>query len=151
MFNGRRYRVYIWPLTITPISAGPQDINFQFTLAAQMPDQRNTRNSSFGSGMLDNLFGRSERFNIYTEPTQIEVLPLPTEGRPKSFSGAIGMFKLQVAADEVPDRRHHVLLHRDGAETTVYREYGMSEIENAVGHDPAIKPVVVFDKWGMLM
>ena len=50
MLNGSRYRVYSWPLTITPISAGPQDLNFQFTLAAQMPDQRNARDSPFGGG-----------------------------------------------------------------------------------------------------
>ena len=100
MFNGRRYRVYSCPLTITPISAGPQDISFQYTLAAQMPDQRNTRNSPFGSSsVFDNFFGRTERFNIYTEPKQIQVLTLPTKGRPKSFSGAIGMFKMQVTTD----------------------------------------------------
>jgi len=99
MFNGRRYRVYSWPLTITPISAGPQDLNFQFTLAAQMPDQRNSRNSPFGGGMFDNFFGRSERFNIYTEPTQIDVRTLPAEGKPKSFSGAIGNFSMSVSAD----------------------------------------------------
>ncbi|MFQ3223881.1 MAG: hypothetical protein ACI8Z5_000120 [Lentimonas sp.] len=99
MVNGSRYRVYSWPLTITPISAGPQDLNFQFTLSAQMPDQRNTRNSQFGSGMLDNFFGRSERFNIYTEATQIDVRALPTEGKPQSFSGAIGNFSMVVSAD----------------------------------------------------
>lgn len=99
MHNGSRYRVYSWPLTITPISAGPQDLNFQFTLAAQMPDQRNARNSPFGGGMFDNFFGRSERFNIYTEPTQIDVRTLPSEGKPKSFSGAIGNFSMAVSAD----------------------------------------------------
>lgn len=99
MFNGRRYRVFSWPLTITPISSGPQDLNFQFSLTAQMPDQRNTRNSPFGNSMFDNFFGRSERFNIYTEPTQIDVRALPLEGKPKSFSGAIGMFNMQVSAD----------------------------------------------------
>lgn len=99
MYNGNRYRVYSWPLTITPISAGPQDLSFQFTLAAQMPDQRNTRNSPFGGGMLDNFFGRSERFNIYTPPTQIDVRTLPSEGKPKSFSGAIGEFSMQVTTD----------------------------------------------------
>ena len=45
MANGSRYRVYSWPFTITPISAGPQDIDFQLTVSAQMPDQRNTQAS----------------------------------------------------------------------------------------------------------
>ena len=99
MFNGRRYRVYSWPLTITPISAGSQDLDFQFTVSAQMPDQRNTRGSQFGGGMLDNFFGRSERFNIYSPPTQIDVRTLPTAGKPESYSGAIGQFSMKVSAD----------------------------------------------------
>ena len=99
MVNGSRYRVYSWPLTITPISAGPQDLNFQFTLSAQMPNQQNKRGSPFGGGVFDNFFGRSERFNIYTPPTQIEVLTLPAEGKPDSYSGAIGQFNMQVSAD----------------------------------------------------
>jgi hypothetical protein len=99
MLNGRRYRVYSWPLIITPISSGQQDLNFQFTLSAQMPDQRNATPSPFGQSIFDNFFGRTERFNVYTEPTQIDVRRLPAEGRPDSFSGAIGMFNMQVSAD----------------------------------------------------
>ncbi|MFT6058989.1 MAG: hypothetical protein ACJAS5_000415, partial [Lentimonas sp.] len=99
MFNGSRYIVYSWPFTITPISAGPQDLNFQFTLAAQMPDQRNNQASQFGGGMFDNFFGRSERFNIYSPPTQIDVRTLPSEGKPESYSGAIGQFSMELSAD----------------------------------------------------
>jgi len=101
--NGRRYRVLSWQMKITPISAGPQDLNFQFTLTAQMPERRNSRDSTarspLGNSLFDDFFGRSERFNVYTEPTQIEVRPLPVEGRPQSFSGAIGDFSLEVYAD----------------------------------------------------
>jgi hypothetical protein len=104
MYNGRRYRVLSWPLTITPISAGKQDLNFQFTLTAQMPDQENSRNSPFGNSLFDNFFGRSERFNVYTAPTQIDVKRLPTEGKPKSFSGAIGEFNMEVTTDSTSTR-----------------------------------------------
>ncbi|MBT4758553.1 MAG: protein BatD [Opitutae bacterium] len=104
MANGRRYRVYSWPLTITPISAGAQDLDFQLTVSVQMPDQRNTRGSQFGGGMFDNFFGRSERFNIYTPPTQVDVRALPTEGKPKSFSGAIGQFNMEVTSDSTSTR-----------------------------------------------
>lgn len=104
MANGRRYRVYSWPLTITPISAGSQDLDFQLTVSAQMPDQRNARNSPFGGGMFDNIFGRSERFKIYTPSTQINVRTLPSEGKPKSFSGAIGAFNMEVSTDSTSTR-----------------------------------------------
>ncbi len=104
MFKGRRYRVYTWSLMITPISAGPQTLDFQLTVSAQMPDERNTRGSQFGGGLFDNFFGRSERFNLYTPPTQIDVRTLPTEGKPKSFSGAIGNFTMEVTSDSSSTR-----------------------------------------------
>jgi hypothetical protein len=97
--NGRRHRVYSWPFTITPISSGKQDLNFQCTLIVQLPKQRSSRNSPFGNSILDDLLGRSERINVYTKPTQVDVLPLPKEGQPESFSGAVGQFNIGVSTD----------------------------------------------------
>lgn len=103
--NGQRYRVVTWPLQLTPIRSGPQAIDFQFTVSAQLPQNQQSgrdlygRNSPFGSSLFDNFFGQTEQFNIYTEPATIEVKSLPTEGKPSSFSGAIGDFDMQVFAD----------------------------------------------------
>lgn len=99
IINGRNYRVYSWPLAVTPISAGKQDLNFQSTLIAQLPNRRNVRNSPFGNSIFDDLFSRAERLTVYTEPAQINVLPLPTEGQPENFSGAVGQFNISVGAD----------------------------------------------------
>jgi len=104
MFNGRRYRTLNWPLTVTPISSGDQDLNFEFVLTARLPEQsgrqnRSRRRSPFGSSIFDNFFAQTERFNIYTEPNQVKVLPLPSKNKPKSFSGAIGDFNMQVYTD----------------------------------------------------
>lgn len=101
--NGRRYRVLSWPLTITPIRTGPQNLDFEFTLTASLPGQ-NTRSNplgrrGFGGSLFDDFFGRAERFTVYTEPKQVEVLPLPTANQPANFSGAIGDFSLQVFTD----------------------------------------------------
>ena len=49
--------------------------------------------------MFDNFFGRSERFNIYSPPAQIDVRTLPSEGKPESYSGAIGQFNMELSAD----------------------------------------------------
>lgn len=104
--NGHRYRVLSWPMAVTPISAGNQALNFHFTVTAQLPGrERNRRDplgrsSPFGGSLFDDFFGRaSERFNIYTPATEIEVRRLPTTGQPESFSGAIGDFSLRVSAD----------------------------------------------------
>lgn len=103
VYNGRRYRVLNWPLLITPIQAGAQDINFQFSVAAQIPNQNNRRDPmsrrGFGSSIFDDFFGRSERFDVYTKPTSIDVRPVPSKNKPDSFTGAIGDFALQVYTD----------------------------------------------------
>lgn len=107
--KGRRYRVLTWPLTITPIQTGAQDLNFQFTVSAQVPGQSNTGRDpfggrGFGSSIFDDFFGRSERFTIYTDPTQVEVLPLPAADQPASFTGAIGDFAMEVYTDRQSTR-----------------------------------------------
>lgn len=103
LYNGRRYRVLTWPLTITPIQTGAQDLNFQFNVSANLPGQDNRRDPfggrGFGSSLFDDFFGRSERFTVYTEPTSVDVLPLPTANQPDSFTGAIGDFAIEVYTD----------------------------------------------------
>ena len=105
-----RYKVITWPLTITPIQSGPQDLKFEFSVVAEMPqpdaqrDRFGRSNSPFGGSMFNSFFGRSERFNLFNEPTQIEVLPLPTVGQPDSFSGAIGDFSISVSTDAEESR-----------------------------------------------
>ena len=103
IINGQRYRVFTWPLTITPIQTGEQDLSFQFVVSASVARQSNRRDPfgsrSFGGSILDDFFGSPERFNVYNEPTTIEVLPLPTAEQPDSFTGAIGDFGMQVYTD----------------------------------------------------
>ena len=102
--NGRLYQVFNWPLKITPIRTGKQDLSFYFELSAIVPSQRNRHNGPFGNSIFEDFFGRAERFNVYTKPTQIEVLPLPTDNQPKSFSGAIGQFNIGVSVDNKSTR-----------------------------------------------
>ncbi len=102
--DGHRYRVLTWPLVVTPISAGAQSLEFQLNVTARVPEPRRPRRdpfgrSPFGSSILDNFFGRSERINLFTEPMEIEVKPLPEAGRPPVFTGAIGDFNMEVFAD----------------------------------------------------
>lgn len=102
--DGRRYRTLTWPLTLTPIQTGEQPLSFQFGLTARLPDrdQRRdrSRQSPFGGSLLDDFFGRTERLNIYTDQLSVDVRPLPEEGQPESFSGAIGDLAMEVGADD---------------------------------------------------
>jgi len=96
--NGRRYKVYSWPLQMTPIRTGEQTLDFYFELSVNVPSQRNTRNNPLNQSIFDNFFGRTQRFSVYSKETQ-NILPLPTESQPENFSGAIGQFNMQVSAD----------------------------------------------------
>jgi hypothetical protein len=103
LYEGRRYRVLTWPMRLTPIQTGSQTINFQFSLSAQLPGNNQSRDSfgrsPFGRSLFDDFFGRTERLNVYTDEMEINVLPVPSEGQPDSFSGAIGNFSLEVGSD----------------------------------------------------
>jgi len=104
LLNEWRYRTLTWPLTLTPIQTGEQQISFQFTLTARLPSDGKSRDpfggrSPFGGSLLDDLLGRSERLNVYTDNISINVRPLPENGQPESFSGAIGDLALEVGAD----------------------------------------------------
>ena len=46
----------------------------------------------------DPFFGRSRSVLLQSEELQIEVLPLPEQGRPAEFTGAVGRFQLSVEA-----------------------------------------------------
>jgi hypothetical protein len=105
MIEGHRYRVVSWPMTITPIQAGPQPLNFALSVVAELPAQPQTRNqhfggnSPFGNSFFNGLFAQTQRFDLSTTPMQVEVKALPAAGQPAGFSGAVGNFNLQVYAD----------------------------------------------------
>ena len=115
VYKGRNYRLLSWPFTITPIQSGDQALSFQFTVAVQMPGQNTSRDSfgrrGFGSSMFEDFFGRTKRFTLYTDPIQIEILPLPTVNQPDSFSGAIGNFAMDISTDrQATDQGEPIML-----------------------------------------
>ena len=102
ILNGRQYRILSWPMTLTPIQTGPQGLSFELSVSARLPSKNNRDpfgRSPFGRSMFDDFFGRSEQFNVYNDTEGINILPLPIEEQPDSFSGAIGDFSIAVTSD----------------------------------------------------
>ena len=100
-FKNRSYQVISWPIEITPLSTGPQDVAFQFLLSAQMPNassQGSSQRSPFGGSLFDDFFARTENFPVYSSQT-VDVLPVPAAGKPESYTGAIGSFIMNVTTD----------------------------------------------------
>ncbi len=79
--NGRRYQLLQWPLTVTAIQQGAEQ---QLSATAILAQTR---------------FITQQRVPVTADPVFINVLPLPSEGKPNSFSGAIGDFQMEVSTD----------------------------------------------------
>ena len=85
-------------VALFPTSAGTHDIGV-LAVSCDIPQQRGRRGGlleDFFAG--DPFFGRSQSVLLQSELMQVEVLPLPQEGRPPEFAGAVGRFRLDVQA-----------------------------------------------------
>jgi hypothetical protein len=98
MRDGNEYAVFTYRTIITPskagkLSIGPSEIPF----VAQVPRPRESRLRSFGGTVFEDIFDFAERrrYNAKAPAVELEVKPLPTEGRPQNFSGAVGHFSFQ--------------------------------------------------------
>jgi BatD DUF11 like domain len=100
--NGQMYNVVIFQTAITPVKPGslevtPANIEAQIS----MPDsgQQGGQDDFFNNFFNGSGFGmQAKQVTVSTKPQQVEVKPLPSEGRPDDFSGAIGQFSLQASA-----------------------------------------------------
>ncbi len=101
--GGNTYRVWSFRSILTPGKAGKLKLGpSQIPFIAQMPlegrGQRNRRMSPLERFFDDDFFGpprwkQPQRYNAEAAAVEIEVKPLPAEGRPKEFSGAVGQFQ----------------------------------------------------------
>jgi len=96
--EGRMYNVVSFQTAITPAKSGPLEIPAAtLETQIQMPANPSRRSDDFFGGLFGNM-GESRQVTVSTRTAKLEVKPLPTEGRPEEFSGAIGQFSLQAAA-----------------------------------------------------
>ena len=90
--GGRAYGALQWNILVTPIHSGQAELSFTQEVLLQLPS--NARD--FGS-LFSFRTAQTERSVLQSEPQPLLILPLPAEGRPASFDGAIG--QLSVSAD----------------------------------------------------
>jgi len=86
--NGRSYRVVEFPGKITPVKSG------SFTLGPARLKCIVLINQQVDDG----FFSRVKRYQLELKSNRIKVnvLPIPTAGKPADFSGGIGQFQIQV-------------------------------------------------------
>lgn len=108
--GGVDYHVLSWDTTLSGLKVGKHPISLAMEASLIQP-QRRRQLSPFGGSLFDdpmmndpffdNFFGGVQRKPITVRSPEVifSVIPLPDEGRPENFSGAIGDFALKVSAD----------------------------------------------------
>jgi hypothetical protein len=101
VIDGEKYQVVHFQTTVVPLRSGTLTVgpaNLQLNVLTQR------RNSLFNDPFFqhffqDDPFGTERRpMQLHSDPITLNVLPLPEEGKPTAFSGAVGRFTLQVSA-----------------------------------------------------
>ncbi len=73
--NGSRYHVFLFKTGAVATKVGRRNIVFEIDVTV--------RDS-------DDFFGKRKQIHVASNPIAMEVLPVPAEGRPGNFSGAVG-------------------------------------------------------------
>ncbi len=98
-YNGARYYVYILKKAILfPQRANNIDIeNGKITVVAQVQKRSSNRRRSIFD--MDDFFGTT--YNVKKEltikGTKIEVMPLPSQGKPDNFNGTVGSYRIETS------------------------------------------------------
>lgn len=102
--DGRRYIVNTLHTAVIPQKSGQLSIApLVLHLAAQLPEARKPQQmpGSMDDYFNDNMFPgfiQPKRLDVSSEETKFDIKPLPKEGQPKDFAGAVGQFKITTEA-----------------------------------------------------
>jgi len=111
--NGETYYAIIFKAAISPIKPGEFELPFSMDAIVQMraKQQKRTRsrrpsvfNDPFFDDAFDDFFARvvKKEIHVTSPPFKIKVTSAPSEGKPKSFNGAVGQFTINATAPTAP-------------------------------------------------
>ncbi|MEA1927713.1 MAG: BatD family protein, partial [Candidatus Auribacterota bacterium] len=95
--EGVRYNVIELPKAIFPISPGEVTIG-PAELRGDIIVQRRSRRSSFFDEFFSDPFGERKPFVLSSDPIKLTIKPLPREGCPDNFKGAVGDYQFKLTA-----------------------------------------------------
>ena len=102
--NGENYVVFAFQTSITPAKSGmleipPAALEARLQLPGSVPQGFDDFFRNFGGMVPPGMFTNARQVAVETRPVQIEVSPLPKQGRPENFTGAIGKFKMEASVN----------------------------------------------------
>ena len=97
VINGMPYLVYTFRSVLTPLHSGelrvgPASVELLYDV---MDERRNQPGLPFGIFMN---MGEPRKNTVRSQEVKVRVLPLPAEGKPASFTGAVGEFNITATA-----------------------------------------------------
>src|SRR5262249_17243038 len=94
--DGETFQVVHFQTTVIPLRSASLTLG---PAALRLNVLNRRRTGGFNDQFFDDFFGTERRpVDVRSEPLTLNVLPLPDEGKPADFSGAVGTFNLQVNA-----------------------------------------------------
>lgn len=108
--DGIPYNVLVWTTVLAGIKAGRHPLTFSMDASLLVPQKRRQMSPfdgsmfdvpGFNDPVFDSFFGGSQRkpITVVSPEVVFNVVPLPTAGQPKNFTGAIGDFTMRVSAN----------------------------------------------------
>ena len=100
--NGRSYAVLTWHSALTGVKVGDYPFDLKMPLSVVVPQQMPQADAD---DMFNNLFrnamaamGQRKEVTLQSKAETLKVLPLPQNGRPADFGGAVGQFEIESSA-----------------------------------------------------
>jgi hypothetical protein len=106
--DGREFTVLTWHSVLAAVKPGKFSLSVESPLTVRVrtrAPRESMLEDSLGDPFMQNFFGVTvpKDITVASPPADLTVLPLPTEGRPPDFSGAVGSFT--IASDVTPAAR----------------------------------------------
>lgn len=102
VIDGEPFMVFTFKTAITPAKSGKIEIpaaklEARLQVPGSVPPGMADIFNNFGGMLPQGMFTETQDVAVETKPVTIEVLPLPKEGQPENFSGAIGRFTMETS------------------------------------------------------
>jgi len=99
LIDGKPFTVYTWRSVLAAIKPGSYSLDFSAPVTVRVrtqPRRDSLLDDMLGDPFMQNVFGSFVTKNITVTSPQnpFTVLPLPAEGKPADFAGAVGSFKV---------------------------------------------------------
>jgi hypothetical protein len=97
--DGKLFTVYTWHSLLAAVKPGTYSLSFQTPMTVRVrtrPQTDSMIDDLLGDPFLQNIFGVTvpKNVDVSSPEAAIKVLPLPAQGKPSDFSGAVGTFKI---------------------------------------------------------